>query len=438
MNSHSIDHPLKMYSPLSLDEIQESLEKEHGKPTLVSRLFPSPYKTVDVMGRDDKNLFHYLEELDPERRISLLSEFFYYCYQLRHSPETLNMISSIDCYTEPAEQSMNKVKKQMKKNKNDTTLFTSLKDQLTKIEAFSAFIRTYSVHDIDWFFAMMARSIAFERQAFYTERLLWTFCSEYFEYEDLVLLSSYVEKETGIKLDVTQDNSKFPFKMGVPINAQYPVIIDGIEFTDCIEVSILQFLYMTQPNNFGLIVKHWEKLESPRKEEILDFFKMQGSKRANNVNIFLRTKWATIITKIPGLSYMKKKPDCPGANNLELNSGWTTYLRAIAFLKNDKKVWDLLSEVCAILTREKKLSTSMKEIVCDCFCELAGKEKIRTIEWIELDKDEGIRDMGEFGLDLLGRVRVSFKNVPEPIDFVMQDGHGYVQWMTLDRKNGYY
>jgi len=80
----------------------------------------------------------------------------------------------------------------------------------------------------------------------------------------------------------------------------------------------------------------------------------------------------------------------------------------------------------------------MKEIVCDCFCELAGKEKIRTIEWIELDKDEGIRDMGEFGLDLLGRVRVSFKNVPEPIDFVMQDGHGYVQWMTLDRKNGYY
>ena len=46
---------------------------------------------------------------------------------------------------------------------------------------------------------------------------------------------------------------------------------------------------------------------------------------------------------------------------------------------------------------------------------------LRTIEWIESDPDEGIRDMKEAGLDLLGRVRVSFMNVPEPIDFVIMD-----------------
>jgi len=192
---------------------------------------------------------------------------------------------------------------------------------------------------------------------------------------------------------------------------------------------------MTQPNDFSSLKKYWNSLDSPRGEEILSFFRLQGAKRANNVCIPLRTQWAEIISKIPGLSYMRKAPTSYGSNDLELNSGWTTYLRAIAFLKHDKRVWDLLCELCSRLTREKELSMEMKEMICNCFCDLAGKEKIRTIEWIESDPDEGIRDMGIDGLDLLGRVRVSFINASEPIDFVMQNGHGYVQWMTLDRKN---
>ena len=434
MESLSVD-TFRIISPLSLGEIHESLSQERENATLVTRLFPSPYGTVDVMGINDKNLFHYLEELKAERRVGILNEFFCYCVRLRQSSGVLSAISTINCYTEPASQSVRKIKNQMKKNKTDVGLVASLKEQLEKLDVFSAFIRTYSVHDIDWLFAMIARSIASESDPFHTERLLWSFCSEYFEYEDLVSLSSSVERQTGvIRLDATQDNSRFPFKMGVPINAQYPVIIDGVEFTDCVEVSVLQFLYMTQPNDFASIEKLWNELKSPRKEEVLSFFRMQGSKRANNVNISLRTKWATVVARIPGLSYMRRTPGGSGPNDLELNSGWTTYLRAIAFLKHDECTWDRLCEVCSALTREKRLSTEMKETVIDCFCQLTGKEKIQTVEWVESDPDEGIRDMGEAGLDLLGRVRVSFIDVPEPVDFVMMDGHGYVQWMTLDRK----
>jgi len=420
--------------PLSIDEIRELLCEQQGNLTLVRRLFPSPYGTVDVMGITDKNLFHYLEEIDPDRRVGLLSELFGYCHRLRHSPEALTMISSISFFTELIPQAMKKVKCQLKKNKRDAVIAKTWEDQLAWLQCFSSFVAAYSVKDLDWMFAMIARSITSERQTFDTERLLWSFCSQYFEYDDLTVLSSNVEELTGIKLDVVQDDFEFPFKRGVPINAQYPVVIEGTEFTDCVEVSVLQFLYMTQPNKYDSLKKIWDDLGSPRKEEVLDFFKMQGSKRANNVCIPLRTKWAEVVQRIPGLYYVRKAPSSTGSNNLELNSGWTNYLRVIAFLKNDKSIWEVLCELCAKLSREKKLSAEMKEIICDCFCKLAGEERIKSIQWIESDPDEGIRDLGNDRLDMLGRIRVLFVNAPEPVDFVMQDGHGYVQWMACDRK----
>lgn len=416
-------------TPLPLEEIYKSVRIEQGKASLVNRLFPSPYENADIMGINEKNLFHYLEDKAPEEKLGLFCELFRYCKQLRQSSEMLEKITSIENYTESISQNRIKLMRQLKKSKSDTVF---LEKQLEALNYFSRIMDTYSTQDITWIFAMIARSIKSEREVFYTEQLLWSFCSEYFENNDLTLLSSEIKKATGIKLGVISDDSRFAYKMGVPINAQVSVTIEGVEFTDCIEVSILHFLYMTQPKNPIELAEYWAK--SPLKKEILDFFKMQGSKMANYNNPILRTIWAKIVTKIPGLVYKKKTTGHTGKNNIELKAGWFNYLKTIAYLKNKEDIFKSLSLSNAEVRDGEALSDTTKEEICKVFCELAGNA-VDTAEWIAHDKDEGIRtDMGDAGLDALGRLRVSFRGVQEPIDFVMQDGHGYVQWMTMDRK----
>lgn len=115
--------------------------------------------------------------------------------------------------------------------------------------------------------------------------------------------------------------------------------IDEANFTDCVEVSILHFFYMTQPKEMDQIMSYWVELNSPMKEKVKDFFKFhQGTKRANNDNPSIRQIWATIVSKIPGQVYKKKSNSSLSYYDVELKAGWFNYLKVIAYLKNDKKI----------------------------------------------------------------------------------------------------
>ena len=81
-----------------------------------------------------------------------------------------------------------------------------------------------------------------------------------------------------------------------------------------------------------------------------------------------------------------------------------------------------------MITEEKKISQQMIDITCSCFSKLAG-DKLISIEWIKKDRFEGVRDMEDGTLDLLGRIRCTFVDAPKQIDFIMLDGHGFVEWM---------
>lgn len=103
-------------------------------------------------------------------------------------------------------------------------------------------------------------------------------------------------------------------------------------------------------------------------------------------------------------------------------------MKAIAYLKNDKEVWDKLNELKALLTDVEKILPEMKTKIVECFSKLAG-EKLQSITWVEGTPYEGIRDMEDGTLDLLGTIKCTFAGVPNPIGFVMLDGHGFVNWM---------
>ena len=220
---------------------------------------------------------------------------------------------------------------------------------------------------------------------------------------------------------------KFPYKESFPIVAQIYIEIYETGFTDCVEVSIAHFFYMVQPIESNLIDSYWDDTNSPLKDKIKNFFHIQGPKRSNTENCSTRQIWAEIVSRIPGIIYKKKTNPSLSLNDVEIKAGWFNYLKTIAYLKNNKDAWNELCELAEILTKEEKIIPSIKEKTCKIFSELAG-DKLQSIEWRDGDYYEGIRDMEDGTLDLLGRIRCSFKDAPEKIDFVMMDGHGYVQW----------
>lgn len=84
--------------------------------------------------------------------------------------------------------------------------------------------------------------------------------------------------------------------------------------------------------------------------------------------------------------------------------------------------------MCNILTDSNKITPDIKKMTCDCFIKLAGKN-LKSVEWIDGHEYEGICDMENGSLDLLGTIKCIFYDAPEPIGFVMLDGHGFVDWM---------
>ena len=148
----------------------------------------------------------------------------------------------------------------------------------------------------------------------------------------------------------------------------------------------------------------------------------------NNENEITRQAWAEIVSRIPGMIYKKKTDEKLPLNDVEIKAGWFNYLKAIAHLKNEKKVWDELCNCIETFSETEKITPEIKKTTCDCFAKLAG-EKLQSIQWIDKDYYEGIRDMEDGTLDLLGRIRCSFIDAPQKIDFIMMDGHGFVEWM---------
>lgn len=278
-------------------------------------------------------------------------------------------------------------------------------------------------------FVIISKFMKNHFDSYSTDQLLWSFCSEYFENDDLIRLSSSIKDDTSIEYEVNYVY-KFPCKENVPINAHIPIIIDGVEFIDCVEDSVLHFFYMCQPSDPEMIMKYWDSIDSSKREQIKDFLRLQGPKRANNKNPSLGTNWAEIVSKIPGMIYKKETDPSLLQNDVEIVAAWCNYLKAIAYLKNEKLVWEDLGKYAKMLTEKEETFPEIKKVVCDCFAKLAG-EKLQSIEWIENGPYEGIRNMDDGSLDLLGTIRCSFKGVGEKIDIIMQDGHGFIQWMNL-------
>jgi hypothetical protein len=131
-----------------------------------------------------------------------------------------------------------------------------------------------------------------------------------------------------------------------------------------------------------------------------------------------------IISKVPELVYKRETCERLPVNDVELQAGWRNYVKAIAYLRNDNFVWELLREFDAGFSGKTEVSPL---VMCDAFQRLAS-ESLVSVCWWAGDKDEGIRDVGCGISDLLGRMRCSFRGISKNIDFVMQNGHGFGQW----------
>lgn len=152
-------------------------------------------------------------------------------------------------------------------------------------------------------FIIIPKFLISHLDTFSTEQLLWSFCNEYFEINELKSLSSRIKNEIGIDFEVNE-NLKFPYKESFPIVAQIYIEIYETGFTDCVEVSIAHFFYMVQPIESNLIDSYWDDTNSPLKDKIKNFFHIQGPKRSNTENCLTRQIWAEIVSRIPGIIYI--------------------------------------------------------------------------------------------------------------------------------------
>ena len=102
--------------------------------------------------------------------------------------------------------------------------------EIKKYRNFAKIISPYNITiNQAWMFVCIAKFIKSHIDSYSTERLLWSFCTEYFEDDDLKELSHSVSKDSNIELEI-DDKSDFPYKIGVPIKAQVTITIDDAEF----------------------------------------------------------------------------------------------------------------------------------------------------------------------------------------------------------------
>lgn len=427
-HSDNTSYPNLKLQPLCDKSIQDFNNEIESIYELPFKLFPCPYQVVDIIGYSDDDFFHHLELFDSTERLNLMRILFNYCSELRKTPTLINRASSIHNKSESLQCTIEKLSQKLTENAK----LEEIQTEISNCQFLSNFIEKYkikNINQIDWMFVIIARFMKNHFDCYSTEQFLWRFCCEYFENDDLKTLSSSVKNDTKIEFEFGHEN-KFPYKLNVPINAQVSVIIDGVEFTECVEVSVLHFFYMCQPTDPDLIMKYWDEIDCPVREKVKDFFRLQGPKRANNKNPSIRKIWAEILSRIPGIIYRKKTDSSLPSNDVEIAAAWCNYVKAIAYLKNDRNVWNDLCKYSQILTEKNEIFPQIKNVVCESLAKLAG-EKLQSIEWVENGPFEGIRFMDDGTSDLLGTVRCTFKGVPEKIDFIMEDGHGFIQWMNL-------
>jgi len=410
--------------PLQKEDIRTLISTTNPMRELSIRLFPSPFEEIDVIGITGKDFACRLDMIGETKQVNVLFSLFQYCHELRTDSHLPSEIASIKNYTESMEENIKKLRRTAKKVKTNAALYLENQAEIDRCIHFSAAVKKHEVFGFDWMFAMLARSMHSEPYHCFTERLLWTFCCQYLEIEDVVKLSNAIKESIGLlpKVDCAYI---FPYKIGTPMIAHDAVTIDGVEFPDCIETAVRHFFNIIQPTDPSLLCQYWNSMGSPVGDEMIDFFaKIQKNRKANDGSHLLRTSWAKIISKVPELTYKRKTQDSLLSNNVELKAGWSNYLKAIAYIKNNHFVWSALRHFDANFP---KVVENPFEIICDSFAQLAGNTLI-SIQWCSGDKDEGLRDMENGWFDLLGRIRCNFLDVPRAIDFVMQNGHGFVEW----------
>lgn len=255
---------------LCSEEIRSLINEMPGYSDLPIILFPSPQKQIDIMGipYENKNLFYYLESIDMKPRINFICQLFNYCQQIRNNSNIIIIASCTSSYTKSLNEKIEELKCKFLSNETNNESKNNLKAEIDKYDCFSKIIGNFNIKSNNsWLFLAISRFTRSYIDSFSTEKLLWSFCSEYFEEEDLEMISSTVKNESNIELEVEHTNN-FPYKISVHINAQVPVTIGEAYFTDCVEVSILHFFYMTQPTKIDLIMKYWDSINSPLKDQI--------------------------------------------------------------------------------------------------------------------------------------------------------------------------
>jgi hypothetical protein len=359
--------------------------------TLSEKLFAPlsvtlPSVEVDFFNKE--GLACKLKAIEESRQISILIAMFRYCDELRIDKLLLNT---------------------MKKMKGK-----SLGTQCMLLA------KKYNAFGFDSMFVAISESIYLESEEGTTENLLWTFSHKYFGMEKISQFASVLKEKYSLRIDV----NFFPYKISAPFIENGTAIVEGVEFPDCIETAVRHFFNLTQPLDLSSLYKYWNLYKTPLGDRVFVFFsETQGAQKANLGIPELRTAWAEIISKLPGLAYKRKTDDSLLSNNLELTAGWSNYLKTIAYIKNDHLV---LEDLWAFDNDFKTVKKNYIEVICKCFARLAAVPSV-SVKWIS-DASQGVRDMENGCIDLLGRIRCKFSDDIRPVDFVMQNGHGYVVW----------
>lgn len=194
------------------------------------------------------------------------------------------------------------------------------------------------------------------------------FAFQYLETEEINQLSDILKERLGYSLVLIAESNFSPYKVGTPFIADGIVVVDGVEFPDCIETAIRHFFNLIQPTDPALRKQYWRTSQSSAQSEVAVFFmRKQKVKRANDGNSEFRTLWARTLSKLSELSYKRKTQESLPANDVELKAGWSNYLKAIAYLKKDFHVWKNLRRFdnsFSVMTKD-----SIK-LICDSFVAL--------------------------------------------------------------------
>lgn len=394
---------------------------------LTIRLFPSPFESIDVNSISSKNLAQRLDALSEESaRVKTVIAMFDFCCQIRSSAVLLDEIMKIKSYTEPVNEVLKKLNFAKKRACKRGDLIDLYDYEVNACKTFFDVIKRYDTSGFDSIFVLMARSIKFEEKKYTTEGVLLTFCLHYFEKGSYESVINGCAKMFNIcnKYDYT-----FPYKVGTPFIEHDSVVVNGVEFPDCIETAVRHFFNLVQPTNPEELVEYWKYTGSPITNEVTQFFvNIQGSRRTNDGRNDIRTAWAKILSNLPieqvQLSY-KQSPDSGSINTVELKAGWSNFIKAIAYLKNDVNILQQMYDFDMKSSKNMDLQTAL---MCNSLYVLSDG-KLFNIEWHHDDSIDGIRDMENGLFDILGTIRCSVSGINRKIEFVMRNGHGLVRWV---------